>query len=223
VAVKKIIGTILLAAVAYGAKTALRMEQASYNTDESAKTEQSKSEKSFSLPSLSFLSQSKAVKSMQLTSFDKVIFKGCLTDHKIQQVKDYPQVSAKDLCACTAKQATAKIPSEHLSEYMRIHAVSLNDSMLSVRAQTPLQQDEVKENWNIVIDNMIKNSELSKDDFTTTLSLASEINSLCRSPKVYTPESLAKIAQLQPLHMQSQAIALKLRPAMSEQQALNNK
>ena len=158
-----------------------------------------------------------------MTSFDRPIFNGCVTDHEIQQVKEYSNFSAKDFCACTAKHATAKIPSEHLSEYMRIHAVSLNYSLLSAHAQSSQQNDEVKENWNIVIGKMIANSELSAEDFTNTLTLASEINTVCRSPDVYTPVSLAKIAQMQLLHIQSQNISVKLRPAQNEQQALNNK
>lgn len=214
--VKKIAGTILLAAVVFAVRTALRLEQGSYAQE----TDQTQSETSFSLPSLNFLSKNRAVKSMKLTSFDKLIYQGCLTDHEIQQAGDYPNVSAQDLCACSAKHATAKIPSEHLSEYMRIHAVSLNDSIMSARAETKHQQDEVEKSWVIVRDNMIKNSDLSKQDFMKTLAMAADINTICRSPELYRAKSLAKIAQLQPLHMQSQDVTLKLRPAINEQLAL---
>lgn len=49
--IRKIIGKVVLAGVAFGAKTALRAEQASYYEDDTAQSEQSESKKSFNVPS----------------------------------------------------------------------------------------------------------------------------------------------------------------------------
>jgi len=176
---------------------------AGFNSDNYAAAEPGDWKARFSLSKLpipSFLVGNQLIADMQLMPQDKAIFDACVNNYKRQKSSHLtPSITAEEGCACTAKQASAKVQPKDLSLLMRIHAVSLNNQLMRSDDLTAAQVKTVNAQWKVIMSNLKKNSGMSSRDYSKLFKTASNIQAICASDESYSPASIARIAALQPI------------------------